>query len=171
MALDNITSNRLPTPIDTGSTGQIVFPSTQNPSADVNTLDDYEEGTWTPVLTFGGDSTGITYGSPTLARYTKVGRKVTASAVITLSSKGTATGNVQLTGLPFAALNDQIFASGSVGWASGFSSVVGAVMTMVQPNSSKVNFYQSNNGAPAILSNANFSNTSSLYFTVTYETT
>jgi hypothetical protein len=151
--------------------GQLAFPPTQNPSSNANTLDDYEEGSWTPVLNFGGAATGITYGSPTMGRYTKIGRLVVASAVITLSSKGTATGNVQLMSLPFAALNDQIFASGAVGWASGFSGITGAVMTMVQPNSTKCNFYQSNNGAPAILSNANFSNTSSLYFTVSYETT
>ena len=28
----------------------IIFPATQNASSDVNTLDDYEEGTWTPAF-------------------------------------------------------------------------------------------------------------------------
>ena len=32
-------------------------------TAAANTLDDYEEGTWTPVLSFGGGSTGITYNT------------------------------------------------------------------------------------------------------------
>jgi hypothetical protein len=41
--------------------GQIAFPATQSASAGANTLDDYEEGDWTPVLTFGGGTTGITY--------------------------------------------------------------------------------------------------------------
>lgn len=56
MALDNVTSNRLPAPmalsgqLDLGSTGQIVFPATQNASSNANTLDDYEEGTWTPTV-------------------------------------------------------------------------------------------------------------------------
>src|SRR3990167_787780 len=31
--------------------GQIKFPGTQVPSSDANTLDDYEEGTWTPIIT------------------------------------------------------------------------------------------------------------------------
>src|SRR5665647_161935 len=43
--------------------GQIPFPATQNPSSDPNTLDDYEEGSWTPALKFGGNSVGITYSA------------------------------------------------------------------------------------------------------------
>lgn len=37
------------------SAGQIKFPATQNASANANTLDDYEEGTWTPSI--GGNAT------------------------------------------------------------------------------------------------------------------
>lgn len=150
--------------------GQIKFPGTQNPSSDVKTLDDYEEGTWTPAIGFGGNTTGITYGTPTLGRYTKIGHLVTIAGMITLTSKGTATGNVQMTGLPFVAANDQIFAAGSIGYV-GFMSLTGAVTVMVQPNTSKLNFYQSAAASYAILNNSNFTNTSSIYFTVSYETT
>ena len=56
----------------------ITFPATQSASSDANTLDDYEEGTWTGGLT-GSNVTGL---SLTNARYTKVGRLVTLTATV-----------------------------------------------------------------------------------------
>lgn len=82
------------------SGGGISFPATQVASADANTLDDYEEGTWTPVLNFGGATTGITY-TIQQGSYTKIGRFVFFMLAITLSSKGSATGSATITGLPF----------------------------------------------------------------------
>ena len=64
-------------------------------------LDDYEEGAWTPVLTFNGNSVGITYATQQ-GRYTKVGRAVTVHFEISLTSKGSSTGECWITGLPFA---------------------------------------------------------------------
>lgn len=84
--------------------GQIAFPATQAASAGANTLDDYEEGTFTPGLTFGGGSTGLAY-SVLAGFYTKIGRQVHEAFVIGLSSKGSSTGVVLLTGLPFTPLN------------------------------------------------------------------
>lgn len=85
------------------SNGQLVFPATQVPSANANTLDDYEEGTWTPVLTFAtpGDLS-VTY-SVQVGSYTKVGRLVnTTCRVVTSAFTHTTAGGVcQLTGLPF----------------------------------------------------------------------
>ena len=80
--------------------GQIAFPATQNASAGANTLDDYEEGTWTPGVSFGGGTTGITYTTQT-GRYTKIGRLVIVEGQIVLSAKGSSTGNAVVTGLPF----------------------------------------------------------------------
>jgi hypothetical protein len=81
--------------------GQIKFPATQNASADANTLDDYEEGTWTPGISFGGGTTGITYSSQT-GTYTKIGNRVFIDGIFTLSNKGSSTGAALITGLPFA---------------------------------------------------------------------
>lgn len=56
----------------------ITFPATQSPSTDPNTLDDYEEGTWTPTVTNSAGVTltaGVDYSVLT-AQYTKVGRFV-----------------------------------------------------------------------------------------------
>lgn len=90
------------------SGGQIPFPATQNPSADANTLDDYEEGTWTPVLTFATPGDLSVAYSQRNAYYTKIGRLVTISFVVLTSSftYTTASGNLLLTGLPFTAVND-----------------------------------------------------------------
>jgi len=85
-----------------GAAGQIVFPATQNPSSNANTLDDYEEGTWTPALAFGGGTTGLTYTSQA-GLYTKIGRKITCTALMLIVSNGSSSGAASITGLPFAA--------------------------------------------------------------------
>lgn len=84
--------------------GQIVFPATQNASADANTLDDYEEGNWTPSV--GGNST---YTVQT-GRYTKIGRMVIVSGRIVINVLGTGSTSV-ISGLPFTVENasDQVF--------------------------------------------------------------
>lgn len=95
------------------SGGQIVFPAVQNPSAGVNTLDDYEEGTWTPVLGGSGGTTGQTY-SFQVAAYTKIGKRVQVEGYLVLTAKGTITGNLQIQGLPFTQQNTtNLFATGS----------------------------------------------------------
>lgn len=80
--------------------GNIAFPETQAASAAANVLDDYEEGTWTPAVAFGGGTTGITYSSQ-VGRYTKIGRKAFLLMRISLSAKGSSTGAATVTGLPF----------------------------------------------------------------------
>lgn len=88
--------------ISSSSGGQIKFPATQNASSNANTLDDYEEGTFTPALAIGGGTTGITY-SQQVGRYTKIGNRVWIDIVIVLTSKGALTGNLTITGLPFTS--------------------------------------------------------------------
>jgi hypothetical protein len=85
--------------LSASTAGQIQFPSSQNASADANTLDDYEEGTWTPTVQFGGASTGITY-STQVGYYTKVGNRFLVDAIVQLSNKGSATGAARVAGLP-----------------------------------------------------------------------
>lgn len=149
--------------------GQLAFPSPANPSANANTLDDYAEGLWTPTLLFGGASTGITYGAATNGRYTKIGRTVFAAGTLTLTSKGTATGTALLGGLPFTSLNDTIPTAVSIGFATGLSSVGGAVIGTVTQNTQRVGLYQSANGGATALTNANFTNTAALYLSLVYD--
>jgi hypothetical protein len=82
--------------------GQIKFPATQNPSADANTLDDYEEGTWTPVIGGSGGQSGQSYSGQN-GYYVKIGRQVTVTFRVVLSNKGTITGEAGIKNLPFTA--------------------------------------------------------------------
>lgn len=90
--------------VSLGSNGQIKFPASQNASADANTLDDYEEGTWTPTLTTDGGGQSVTY---TVQRgtYTKVGRMITANFYLGWSAFTGGSGGVRVAGFPFAAQN------------------------------------------------------------------
>jgi len=81
----------------------ITFPATQSACSDVNTLDDYEEGTWTPVVK-GTSTAGTASYLLQIGRYTKVGRLVTVDFIIECSS-GTGTGDLFLDGLPFTSAN------------------------------------------------------------------
>jgi hypothetical protein len=78
----------------------ITFPATQSASTDANTLDDYEEGTFTPTLSFDGAAIGLTYLSQG-GFYTKIGKQVTVNVTISLSNKGSSTGLARISGLPF----------------------------------------------------------------------
>lgn len=84
----------------------ISFPATQSQSSDVNTLDDYEEGTWNPQYdTTNGNLTGFSYYTGvTKGTYTKIGNIVTVYAQLaTTGAAGiTGTGNIIVKGLPFA---------------------------------------------------------------------
>ena len=73
-------------------------------SAAANALDDYEEGTWTMGVSFGGASVGVTYANNT-GTYTKIGRQVTINGALGLTNKGSSTGLAAITGLPFTIGN------------------------------------------------------------------
>jgi hypothetical protein len=73
-------------------------------SAAANALDDYEEGTWTMGVSFGGASVGATFSNNT-GTYTKIGRQVTLNGYLQLTSKGSSTGVAVITGLPFTIPN------------------------------------------------------------------
>ncbi len=70
-------------------------------SAAANTLDDYEEGNWTAVLS---DGTNNATTDTSNCTYEKIGRQVTVRiGWFSTSSLGSVTGNIRITGLPYAA--------------------------------------------------------------------
>lgn len=85
--------------------GQIKFPATQVASSNANTLDDYEEGSWTPVVTFSTAGDLSVVYSAQAGRYVKVGKYVTVRAAITTTTftHTTAAGECRITGLPFTS--------------------------------------------------------------------
>jgi hypothetical protein len=108
----------------------ITFPATQSASTNANTLDDYEEGTWTPVLGGTGGTSGQTYDLQT-GLYVKIGRFVNCTFRLILSAKGTITGTAQIQGLPFTNQNANGAQSnitiGGRTTATGYYSVYGAM--------------------------------------------
>jgi len=108
--------------------GQIKFPAAQNASSDANTLDDYEEGTWTPSFS----STGATFNhAAQVGVYTKIGNRVFCEFRISLNTSGNtlAANSLSVTGLPFAnagSVSTQ-FQLSWFGSTSSYSSMNGAV--------------------------------------------
>lgn len=146
--------------------GQVPFPATQIASTDPNVLDDYEERDWVPVLAFGGSSAGITYGN-IYAHCTKIGRLVVATGDVTLTSKGSATGNATLAGLPFANGTGGI--TGSVlHYYANFSGLTGNPRIEVVASASAGTFYQSGTAATTVLTDAAFTNTTRFTFILHY---
>jgi hypothetical protein len=91
----------------------VAFPATQNPSSDANTLDDYEEGTWTPSISSG--LTGVSYAVQT-GYYTKIGAIVHYQTVITVSSSTTNASQINISGLPFTSNGSASNGGGSFGY-------------------------------------------------------
>jgi hypothetical protein len=83
-----------------GSGSGITFPATQSASSDANTLDDYEEGTFTPTAA-GTSTAGTGTYSSQLGRYTKIGR-LTYFTITLAWSAHTGTGGISIRGLPFS---------------------------------------------------------------------
>jgi hypothetical protein len=115
----------------------ITFPATQSASTDANTLDDYEEGTWTPTITFGGNQTGQTYAIQ-VGRYTKVGNLVTVIGNAQLLSSGSATGALAMSNLPFSSanINDYIITCATL--IDNASSAIDQPVGSLSPNSNSV---------------------------------
>jgi hypothetical protein len=105
VTVDSGQRTKFPTTIGVGdatpsaSGSGISFPATQSASSDANTLDDYEEGTWTPTI-FGASTAGTATGLSQTGFYTKIGNLVTVSCIIGCSST-TGTGELRFGGLPF----------------------------------------------------------------------
>lgn len=143
---DLLTNKTLTAPVITGlldasaaDAGQIKFPAAQNASADVNTLDDYEEGTWTPVLTFAtpGDL-AVTYSSQ-VGSYTKIGNTVRLNVNIATSAftHTTAGGTLRISGHPFATANVTGNIAGSMAAMTGWTKAnYTETLYQVAPNSS-----------------------------------
>jgi hypothetical protein len=114
----------------------ITFPATQVASTDPNTLDDYEEGTWTPTV-LGSTTAGTATYSTQVGTYTRIGRKVTLLGTLGYSA-GTGTGNLNIGGLPFVTANiTSNFTIGSCLLAN-ITTATGQTVTVQSANSSVV---------------------------------
>lgn len=93
------------------ASGQLAFPATQNASSDANTLDDYEEGGWTPSFAFGSGSVSST--TIVAAKYVKIGKLVTVNFRVTFAGASSAA-NITISGLPFSIFDAITDSSGVI---------------------------------------------------------
>ena len=163
------------------ASGGIRFPTTAVNSSDANTLDDYEEGTWTPSLTFNsGNPTTITYNTAAGAYarsgvYVKIGRLVWCHGRIQLSAlTGAAAGPVRITGFPFAAsYPTSVHPVGIVSYYSGLATAtITTAPTLYFDATDPPTVRLSKNGAGATTSMANtdFTANTDIIFSIVYGT-
>jgi len=82
----------------------ITFPATQSASTDANTLDDYEEGTWTPTIVRESTALGAVTYTAQDGKYTKIGRVVYITCSVAWSNIASAgAGANRIDGLPFSS--------------------------------------------------------------------
>lgn len=143
--------------------GQIAFPAVQIPSANVNTLDDYEEGTWTPTVTFTvPGNVNVAYGTR-IGTYTKIGNQVSITFSIATSTftHTTSTGVMLITGLPFTSSVETCGAL-VMGGANVNSSTVGSPVYRISAATSQGTIFMSgmnNNSATGLGTGSHLSGT------------
>jgi len=146
----------------------ITFPATQSASSNANTLDDYEEGTFTPSLSFGDGVVGLTY-SYRVGIYVKVGNVVSVFIRIALNNKGSSTGHAGVSGLPFTANGTtDVYQVAYVGLIADMSGLTSNPFGQISPNASNFYFYQTTSSNYATLTQTNFLSSSTLNIQFTY---
>ena len=147
--------------IPTSGTG-ISFPATQSASSDANTLDDYEEGTFTPTVSLGTLTNSKGY-------YRKIGSQLTVWGVIGGFSDRTTVSSIVLNNLPFASKGSTDVCSGAV--FGRYISVLTSLSSYVDANVTNMYFYNVSTSGYTTLNHNNLNNASSeLYFMGTYIT-
>jgi hypothetical protein len=101
----------------TSQTGTgITFPATQSASTDVNTLDDYEEGTFTPTIT---TTSGTLTAYTSAGSYTKIGNQIFLAFQFTITTNGTGAGSFLVGNLPFTVTSSVAQGFGAESAATG----------------------------------------------------
>jgi hypothetical protein len=148
----------------------ITFPASASASSDANTLDDYEEGTWTPGYSA---AAGIVTYSQQKGVYTKIGDTVFVSGFLqTTATSGASGSQVFITGLPFAA--------GTIGGSNGYSVLVsrangwvsapiGGMALSSQTYFEIYDFGSNNNTSDSVGTDIGSAGTTSIWFALYYK--
>lgn len=129
-------------------------------------LSAYDEGTWTPAMTFGGSATGITYSTQT-GIYVKIGKLVWIYGDIVLSNNGSGSGQAEVTGLPVTASANtgQVIPFSS--WANT-SGVVGNLVGSVLSSTTRFQIFMSGGTIIASATDTTLTNTANITFSGCY---
>jgi len=115
----------------------ITFPATQSASSDPNTLDDYEEGTWTPTYGAQGSNPTVTYNIQA-GRYIKIGKLVWFSINLSTNSFSGGSGAIVIDGWPFTLDSDTLAKRVS------FATETGATWSVAAATPRGINAYTTN---------------------------
>jgi hypothetical protein len=125
-------------------------------------------GTWTPGISFGGGTTGITYGTR-VGRWTRFGNIIHASCYLPLTSKGSSTGNAVITGLPVAANSTASFYQTGTVRLNTMTGLSGHVQGFVSPSGTVYDLEYLGTGTVAHVADTHFTNTTDIMLELTYE--
>lgn len=150
----------------------VLFAAAQVSSSDVNKLDDYEEGSWTPTITSAGG------GAPTyttqVAAYTKIGRLVHVHGVVQMATKNTlGVGAVSIGNLPFTSQNTaNLFSAATIGQVDNMTTTVVSMSGTIAANTTAIalNHRTAAAGSSTATLVADISATVLLVFSATYVT-
>lgn len=145
--------------------GQIKFPAVANPSADANTIDDYKEGTFTPVIVGTGTAGTGTYTTQ-LGKYQKIGNAVKIWITLVWTNH-TGTTNMKITGLPYTSANDGFYNPSTAYITTITLTASNVFQAVVVPNSSEIILGQYALGTSAVSSVA-LDTAGSLYLQLEY---
>jgi len=124
----------------------IAFPSTEVASANVNTLDDYEEGSFLMTIE-GTTSAGVGTYTTQIARYTKIGNLVSINGYVVWTAH-TGTGNMRISNLPFSSVSTSPYRSSfALGYVEDIAINAGHSLTaQLANNSTSVILWQTPSG-------------------------
>lgn len=137
------------------------------------TVPSYTTGTWTPTLSFGGSSVGITYGLQS-GFWSRINTLVIFSGGIILTNKGAQVGAALINGLPFTmnAANPTVFVGQVASHLITFGAGYTYLWSKVNSGTTNMNIVQGGSGAGQLdLTDAAFANTSAISLTGFYYTT
>jgi len=166
VTIDNSQKVTFANSIGFGSNAGITF---NNSSALTNsTLNDYETGTWTPVISANGSGSPTFTASSAIGYYTKIGNTVWISAFYTYTDRGTVGGNYAWMNLPFTP-----------------NGTLGSFYVAINQNTADTNQYSgvcfistyniigfrknNNSGSPGYMIGSDFPSTGTVAFTCVYK--
>ena len=127
----------------------VAFPATQSASSNANTLDDYEEGTYTPTIIFNTTDGNLTY-SVQVGRYVKIGQTVYVGGQIVFAQT-TASSYFFLNNLPFTSKNVTNFLPSTGCGVENMNGLSGGIYIQVIANAVTAYPYQSQTGTTNVI--------------------
>jgi hypothetical protein len=128
----------------------------------VNTLDDYEEGTFTAAI---ATASGTVSTNTATGYYTKIGNQVSVRGYLNVTSVSTPSGEANITGLPFTSGGTYIAAS--IYLVNIAATAVTSVQAYVSPSGTTITLVIYNAGA-RVAAGPYFQTNSQVMYSATY---